>query len=189
MPLAASVLIGPAEMALTRMPSGPRSAARYLTLRLQRRLGDAHHVVMRDDLLGAVIGQRQERAAAGSSSPARAARRRRSCRPRCSWSSGNCPSTCRRTSRAARSCRKSRSRGRRSRARPSAPSAASKVWSSAFMSRDVAIDQQVGPELGRERAHALLQRLALVGESELGALLAERRARCPRPASGRWRGP
>jgi enoyl-[acyl-carrier protein] reductase I len=30
--LAASVLIGPALIALTRMPSGPRSAARYLTL-------------------------------------------------------------------------------------------------------------------------------------------------------------
>ena len=30
-PAAASVLIGPAEMALTRMPCGPRSAARYLT--------------------------------------------------------------------------------------------------------------------------------------------------------------
>jgi enoyl-[acyl-carrier-protein] reductase (NADH) len=31
-PLAARVLIGPAEMALTRIPSGPRSIAKYLTL-------------------------------------------------------------------------------------------------------------------------------------------------------------
>ena len=31
MPLAASVLIGPAESALTRMPRGPRSMAMYLT--------------------------------------------------------------------------------------------------------------------------------------------------------------
>ena len=31
MPLAASVLIGPAEIALTRIFSGPRSIARYLT--------------------------------------------------------------------------------------------------------------------------------------------------------------
>ena len=31
MPPADSVRIGPAEIALTRMPSGPRSAARYRT--------------------------------------------------------------------------------------------------------------------------------------------------------------
>ena len=31
MPAAASVLIGPAEIALTRMSFGPRSAARYRT--------------------------------------------------------------------------------------------------------------------------------------------------------------
>ena len=31
MPAAASVRTGPAEIALTRMPSGPRSAARYRT--------------------------------------------------------------------------------------------------------------------------------------------------------------
>ena len=35
---------------------------------------------------------------------------------------------------------------------------------------DVAIDQEVGAQLLGERAHPLLQRLALIGESELGAL-------------------
>ena len=45
------------------MPSGPRSIARYLTLVSSAGLGDAHDIVMRDDFLGAVIGQRQHRAA------------------------------------------------------------------------------------------------------------------------------
>jgi hypothetical protein len=63
MPEAASVLIGPAEMALTRMPLRPRSAA-VAHARFQRRLRHAHHhIVVRHDLLGAVIGERQHRAA------------------------------------------------------------------------------------------------------------------------------
>ena len=38
---------------------------------------------------------------------------------------------------------------------------------------DVAFDQEIGADLGRERPDPLLERLALIGESELGALLGE----------------
>ena len=63
MPEAASVLIGPAEMALTRMPLLAEVGGQIAHARLQRRLRHAHHVVVRHDLLGAVVGERQHRAA------------------------------------------------------------------------------------------------------------------------------
>ncbi len=44
--------------------------------RFQRRLGDAHDVVVRHPFLGAVIGERQQRAAVAASASRRAARRR-----------------------------------------------------------------------------------------------------------------
>ena len=44
------------------------------------------------------------------------------------------------------------------------------------MSRHVAIDQQVASRAARQRAHALLERLTLVAEGQLGALVAERLA-------------
>ena len=40
--------------------------------------------------------------------------------------------------------------------------------------RHIAVDQEVGAEPGGERPHPFFQRLALVGESKLGALVAER---------------
>jgi hypothetical protein len=72
MPEAASVLIGPAEMALTGslLAEVDRQVAHA---RLERRLGDAHDVVVRHHLLGAVIGERQDRAAVGISFSAAAA--------------------------------------------------------------------------------------------------------------------
>ena len=48
------------------------------------------------------------------------------------------------------------------------------------MSADVAVDQQVGAELGGERPHPLLERLALVGEGQLGALVGQ----CPGDSPG-----
>ena len=59
MPAAARVRTGPAEMALTRTPVGPEVGGEIPDGRLERRLGDAHDVVVRDDLLGAVVGERQ----------------------------------------------------------------------------------------------------------------------------------
>ena len=55
MPDAASVLIGPAEIALTRMPFGPEIAREIPHRRLERRLGDAHHVVVREHALAAEV--------------------------------------------------------------------------------------------------------------------------------------
>ncbi len=65
MPEAASVLIGPAEMALTRMFLRAEVDGQIVHAGFERRLGDAHDVVVRHHLLGAVIGQRQHRAAIG----------------------------------------------------------------------------------------------------------------------------
>ena len=63
MPEAASVLIGPAEMALTRIAALAEIGGEIADARLERGLGHAHHVVMRHHLLGAVIGEGEERAA------------------------------------------------------------------------------------------------------------------------------
>ena len=65
MPEAASVLIGPAEIALTRIAFSPEIGREIADARLERRLGDAHDVVVRHPLLGAIVGQRQHRAAVG----------------------------------------------------------------------------------------------------------------------------
>ena len=189
MPLAARVLIGPALIALTRMSSGPRSLARYLHAGFQRRLGHAHHVVVRHDLLRAVIAQRQDRAAARASSPPRAGSPRPGCRRRCSSSSGSCRGWCRRIARAARSCRKSRSRGPRSRSSSQRSFSVANAASSAAMSDTSQSKQKSLPRLLGERAHALLQRLALVGEGQLGAVLGAASGRSPRRATCRWRGP
>lgn len=62
MPEAASVLIGPAEIALTRIFEG-RDRRRDTARSIPAQLCDAHDVVVRHPLLGAVIGQRQQRAA------------------------------------------------------------------------------------------------------------------------------
>ena len=45
--------------------------------------------------------------------------------------------------------------------------------------RDVAIDQQVGTEFGGERANALLERFALIGEGQLRTLLTKRAGDTP----------
>ena len=65
MPEAASVLIGPEEMALTRIALAAEIDGEIAHARLERRLGDAHDVVMGHHLLGAVIGEGQDRAAVG----------------------------------------------------------------------------------------------------------------------------
>ena len=171
MPLAASVLIGPAEIALTRMFSRPEVDREIFDAGLQRRLGDAHHVVVRDDLLGAVIGQRQQRSAVGHHRRARAARPRRSCRPRCSSSSGNCRGWCRRT------CPRSSFLSEK----PIAWTTKSIVAQRSASVVEGRVERRhVGRRRNRsgsrepsslgERAHALLQRLALIGEREFGAL-------------------
>ena len=51
------------------------------------------------------------------------------------------------------------------------------------MSDNVAVDQEGGAQLLGERADPLLHRFALIGESELGAVLATAPWRCPRRAS------
>src|SRR5262249_15159654 len=63
MPEAARVASGPGEMACTRMPFGPSSAADIADRAFERRLGDAHDVIVLNDHLAAVVGHREERAA------------------------------------------------------------------------------------------------------------------------------
>ncbi len=46
------------------MPVGPEVGGEVADRRLERRLGDAHHVVVRRDALRAEVGQREDRAAA-----------------------------------------------------------------------------------------------------------------------------
>ena len=48
MPRADKVMVGPAEIALTRMPDGPRSLARYRTDASKARFGRAHRIVIWD---------------------------------------------------------------------------------------------------------------------------------------------
>ncbi len=70
MPLAARVLIGPALMALTRMP-GAEVGGHVAHRGFQRRLGHAHDVVMRHHPLGAEIGQGEQRTASAIIAAAR----------------------------------------------------------------------------------------------------------------------
>ena len=72
MPDAASVLIGPAEIALTRMPVAAEIGREIAHARLERRLGDAHDVVVRHHPLGAVVGERQQAAAVAHQRASRA---------------------------------------------------------------------------------------------------------------------
>ena len=64
MPPADRVRIGPAEIALTRIPSGPEVRGEVAHRRLERGLGHAHDVVVGDDLLGAVVAEGEDGAAA-----------------------------------------------------------------------------------------------------------------------------
>ena len=61
---AASVRTGPAETALTRMFFWPEVPGEVADGRVERRLRDAHHVVVRHGALAAEVGHRQDRAAA-----------------------------------------------------------------------------------------------------------------------------
>ena len=63
MPAPASVRIGPAEIALTRMADGAEIDREVAHRGLQRRLGHAHDVVVRHRPLAAIVGQRHHRAA------------------------------------------------------------------------------------------------------------------------------
>ena len=63
MPDAASVLIGPAEIALTRMCLLAEIGGQIAHRGFEGGLGNAHHIVMRHPFLGAVIGEGQHRAA------------------------------------------------------------------------------------------------------------------------------
>ena len=63
MPAAARVLTGPAEMALTRMLVRAEVGREIAHAGLERGLGHAHHIVMRHDPLGAVIGEGEQAAA------------------------------------------------------------------------------------------------------------------------------
>ena len=64
MPAAASVLTGPAEMALTRMFFGPQICREVADRAFERRLGNAHDVVVRKHARAAEIGQRDDASAA-----------------------------------------------------------------------------------------------------------------------------
>ena len=57
-PMAAIVRTGPALIAFTRIPSGPRSVGEVSDRCFERCLRDPHDVVVRDGLLGAVVGER-----------------------------------------------------------------------------------------------------------------------------------
>ena len=54
---------------------------------------------------------------------------------------------------------------------------------------DVAMADDRGVELLRQRLDALFQRVALIGESQFGAVVAGRPGRCPRRSSGCWQPP
>ena len=64
MPAAASVLIGPAEIALTRVSARAEVGRQEAHVRLEARLGESHHVVARDRAHRAEVGEREERAVA-----------------------------------------------------------------------------------------------------------------------------
>ncbi len=59
-PEAARVRIGPAEMALTRTPSGPHRVRHIAHVRFQRRFCQTHNVVVRDSALSAKVGKGQQ---------------------------------------------------------------------------------------------------------------------------------
>ena len=168
---AASVLIGPADSALTRMPLRPRSAARISARSPQARpLATAHDIVVRHDLLGAVIGQRQNRAAIRHQRFGAFGRRRSASRRRCPWSGRNSRASCPHSGRSAHPCWRRRRRGPRSRAGPRSFSRCAKaasIVSGSVTSRMAADD---GVQFGRKRLDTLLQRVALIGEGQLGAL-------------------
>ena len=65
MPRAASVLMGPAEMALTRMLSVAEVPREIADGAFERGLGQRHHVVVRNDFFGSVVGERHDAAAIG----------------------------------------------------------------------------------------------------------------------------
>ena len=65
MPRAASVLMGPAEMALTRICLGAKRCRQVAHAGLQRGFGHAHHVVAQHHFLGTDIAQGDDAAAFG----------------------------------------------------------------------------------------------------------------------------
>ena len=189
MPEAASVLIGPAEMALTRMFLHAEIGREIAHRGFQRGLGDAHDVVMRHPLLGAVIGQRQHRAAIGHQ--LLGALRDRGERVAADQH-GLGEIVCGGVDVAAVELvlvgegDGVHARNRAS-PRPIAPAA-----NTASMRRrlgDVAMADHQPADLLRQRLDPLLERVALIGEGELGAVRRGRPWRCPRRSSGCWRRP
>ena len=77
MPAAARVLIGPAEMALTRMLLRTQVGGQKAHVGLQARLGQAHDVVARQRARRAQVGQGQQCARAPGHERGGAARQRR----------------------------------------------------------------------------------------------------------------
>jgi hypothetical protein len=64
MPDAARVASGSGEMAWTRMPLGPQFGGEVAHRGFQRRLGDAHDVViLHHDLAAVIVGHREQRVA------------------------------------------------------------------------------------------------------------------------------
>ena len=53
----------------------------------------------------------------------------------------------------------------------------------------VGLDHEIAADAFGQRPHPPAQRLALIGEGELGAVQRAAPWRCPRPASGHWRRP
>ena len=68
-PAAARVRTGPGADRVDPDAVRPEVGGEVADRRLERGLGDAHHVVVGDDLLGAVVGQRDDRRAAAEQRP------------------------------------------------------------------------------------------------------------------------
>ena len=188
MPDAASVRIGPAEIALTRMPSGPEVRGEVADRRLERRLGDAHHVVVRRR-----PSRRRSRSASGSRAPrwrsGRAARGQRDERVGGDVEREREAVARRVDERRPRGPRASRRRGRgrgcRSRRRPRA-SGPTRARCRRRTGRRTARRTSLPIDSASGRTRRSI-RLSTEEKPTVGALVVEAPWRCPRRSSGRSR--
>ena len=170
MPEAASVLIGPAEMALTRICSLAEIGGEIAHAGFQRRLGHAHHVVVRHHPLGAEIGERQQAAAVRHQVP-------RALRHRGEGVAGDVQRLQEVVARGVDVLAlqlllvgEGDGMDHEIERAPAPASIAAKVASMLASSVTSQGTTMLGADRLRQRPHALLQRLALIGEGELRAL-------------------
>ena len=190
MPAPASVRIGPAEIALTRMPLRAEIDREIAHRGFERRLGDAHDVVVRHR-----ARRRRCRSASPCAPPfgiSAAARLARLGEGEAGDHHGAHEILARGVGVAALELvlvGKARWRGRGNRASPSRCFSAANTASTEAMSSTSHGSTRSEPSDCGERLHALAERLALIGEGERRRRARRASWRCPRRSSGRWRPP